>query len=125
MVYDAAFASDRVASMTVSGDDKHQAVVELQGRQAGDFAASRLSGQVHDLLNRGYEYVLPNVGQLTYIDSVLLGAIVQAHVAAISAGARLGVLNATKRFRELLAVTRLNKVLELVEDSDDDPRDAG
>ena len=111
--------------MTLSGDEKHQAVVELQGRQTGDVAASWLSGQVRDLVNRGYEYVLLNVGQLTYIDSVLLGAIVQAHVAAISAGARLGVVNATKRFRELLAVTRLNKVIELVDDSDDGPRSAG
>jgi anti-anti-sigma factor len=101
--------------MTSSADGKRQAVVELEGRQEGAAAASRLSAQVRDLLNQGYEYVLLNVGQLTYIDSVLLGAVVQAHVAAIRSGARLGILNATKRFRELLATTRLNRVIEVVE----------
>jgi anti-anti-sigma factor len=110
--------------MASSADGKRQAIVELQGRQAGDAAASRLSAQVRDLLNQGYEYVLLNVGQLTYIDSVLLGAVVQAHVAAIRSGARVGILNATKRFRELLATTRLNRIIEIVEAKQDGGPDA-
>ena len=103
-------------NMTLPAGDKHQAIVEVEGHRADDGAASQLSGQVRDLLNQGYESVLLNVGQLTYVDSVLLSALVQAHISAIRRGARIGLLHATKRLRDALAITRLNKVIEIVED---------
>ena len=49
------------------------------------------------------------------LDSVLLGAMVQAYVSAVRAGGTLKLLHATKRFRDLLAVTKLDRVLEAVD----------
>jgi len=102
--------------MSSSHGYTHEVVVDLGGRAAGDDAASRLRDRMRELLNQGYECVLLNVAELTYIDSVLLGAVVQAHASAIQYGARLRIVHATRRFRELLAVTKLDRVLDVIED---------
>jgi anti-anti-sigma factor len=87
---------------------------------ASDVAAAQLRTQVRDRLNQGYDAVLINVGDLTYVDSTLLGAVVQAHLYAVRAGVTLRVLNATKRFRELLRMTKLDRVIA-VTDSEPNP----
>ena len=94
----------------------NEVVVEVGGRAVGDAAASRLRDRLRDLLNQGYDCVLLNVAELTYMDSVLLGAIVQAHASVIQYGARIRIMHATQRFRALLAVTKLDRVLDVMED---------
>ena len=49
------------------------------------------------------------------MDSLLLGELVQAYASAIKRGATLKLLNVSKRLKDLLAVTRLDKVLETAE----------
>ncbi len=102
--------------MASSQDHTHEVVVNVVGRAAGDDAASRLRDRMRELLNQGYECVILDMAELTYIDSVLLGAVVQAHASAIRHGARLRIVHATGRFRELLAVTQLDRVLDLIDD---------
>ena len=97
----------------------NEVVVDVSGRAAGDEAASRLRDRMRDLLNQGYDCVLLNVAELTYMDSVLLGAVVQAHASAVRYGARLRIMHATRRFRELLAVTKLDRVLDVIDDRPD------
>jgi anti-anti-sigma factor len=96
--------------------DAREVVVELEPDVASEVAASELRDRLRNVLDQGYECVLVSVGQVAYIDSVLLGAVVQAHLSAIRAGARVRVMNATKRFRELLAITKLDRVLDVAED---------
>ena len=95
-------------------DHEREATLELKGHVVGDAAASQLTSRLRVLLSQGYETILVSVGELTYTDSVLLGAVVQAHTAAIRVGVRLRIVHATKRFRELLAVTKLDRVLDVV-----------
>ena len=84
-------------------------------REGGDY--TDLRDGVRRLLAEGYKLILVNVAQVTYGDSVLLGAIMQAYTAAIRQGATLKLLHVSVRFRELLAVTKLDRVLE-----SDDPK---
>jgi anti-anti-sigma factor len=82
-----------------------------------DSDAARLHQKLRGLLSQGYECILVNVADLTYVDSVMLGAIMQAYASAIRVGTTVKLLHASRRVKELLAVTKLDRVLETV-DSD-------
>ena len=99
--------------------DGNTVTVDIQGgvdREGG--AATALRDHVRPLMAQGHDLVLLNVANVTYVDSELLGAIVQAHVSAIRAGARLKLLHVTKRFRELLKIAKLDNVIEIVDSED-------
>ena len=95
-------------------------VVDVQGPIDRNSDAQRrvLVERLRDLVDQGYNSILLNVAQVTYVDSVLLSAVVQAYMSAVRRGATLKLLNVTKRLQELLAVTRLDTVLETVESED-------
>ena len=52
------------------------------------------------------------MADVTYVDSVWLGAIVQGYASAIRQGGALKLLHVTKRFRELLRLTKLDTVID-------------
>jgi anti-anti-sigma factor len=55
-----------------------------------------------------------DVGHVSYMDSLLLGELVQAYVSTVKQGATLELINATKRLRELLRITKLDRILKTV-----------
>ena len=69
---------------------------------------------VRSLLDQCYTCILRDVSRLTSFDSLLLAAIVQSYVSAVRRGGTLKVLNPPKRLRELMAVTKLDRVIEAV-----------
>jgi anti-anti-sigma factor len=75
-----------------------------------------LTDQVRGLLEGGAHYVLLNLVNITYADSLVLGAVMQSYAAAIRRGATLKLVNVSQRVRQLLAVTKLDRVIE-IEDS--------
>ncbi len=78
-----------------------------------------LTERVRGLLEGGAHYVLLNVVIITYADSLVLGAVIQAYAAAIRRGATLKLVNTSQRVRQLLAITKLDKVIETVESEPD------
>ena len=102
-------------------DGSTPVVVDVQGpveHEGGDYAP--LIDGVKRLLASGSKLILVNVAQVTYADSVLLGAIMQAYTSAIRQGATVKLMHVSARFRELLAVTKLDRVLEAA-DPDQSP----
>jgi anti-anti-sigma factor len=98
-------------------------IVEVEGGFGrGESGAAQLQTKLRSLLPMGYECILVNVAEVTYIDSVMLGAIVQAYASAMRVGTTVKLLNATRRVKELLAVTKLNRVLETVDSDEKAPR---
>jgi len=73
-----------------------------------------LTDRVKNLLEEGAHYILLNVVNLTYADSLVLGAVMQAYASAIRHGATLKLVNTSQRFRQLLAITKLDRVIETV-----------
>jgi anti-anti-sigma regulatory factor len=49
------------------------------------------------------------------MDSVMLGALVQGYVSSVKQGASLKLVETPARVRELLTVTKLNTVFEMLE----------
>jgi anti-anti-sigma factor len=96
-------------------------VVEVHDRTDAEERADAplLVDRLRGLLNQGYKYLLLNVGELTYVDSVMLGVMIEAYSAAIRQGGGLKLLHVSQRFRRLLAVTKLNGVLTSFESEAD------
>ena len=92
-------------------------VVDVAAPEPGAVAASSALGErLRAALAQGYQLILLNVADLTYCDSVTLGAIVQAYTTALRSGARVRLLHVTNRFRELLVASRLDRILETADD---------
>jgi anti-sigma B factor antagonist len=91
---------------------EHVVVVNRQGHvgSEGD-PPSRLRDRLVSSIERGQTSILLDVGQVSYMDSLLLGELVQAYVAAVKRGATLRLINVTSRLRELLRVTKLDRIL--------------
>ena len=102
-------AKDRPASKVVVLDAKGGI-----GSEAGG-APAPLPDRLREMINRGERSILLDVAQVSYVDSMLLGALVQAYVAAIRRGATVRLLHVTERFRKVLAVTKLDRILQTSE----------
>jgi anti-anti-sigma factor len=94
-------------------------VVDIHGpvqRECGD--AVQLAVSLKRLVTLGYKVILLNVAELTVVDSLILGAIAQAHTTAIRSGASLKLVNVGDRLRELLEMTKLDRFIQTVESED-------
>jgi anti-anti-sigma factor len=94
-------------------------VVDLIGpvvREAGETVQLVLT--LKRYVTEGYKLVLLNVADLKSVDSVLLGAIAQAHTSAIRSGASLKLLNVGDRLRDLLGMTKLDRFIQIVASED-------
>jgi anti-anti-sigma factor len=92
-------------------------VVDLRGpvdREKGDLRA--LLARLRSLANHGCTDITLNVEDLTEVDSVVLGAIAHAYISTSRAGATLRLQHASQSLRQLLAITKLDRVIEIVED---------
>jgi len=97
--------------------DGDTVVVDLHGpvvREHGDLQS--LLSHVRGLANHGCTNIVLNVAELTNIDSVLIGAIAHAYISANRIGATLRLQHASAQLRRLLALTKLDRVIQVVED---------
>ena len=94
-------ASDRVV-IDVQVSLEHE-------REAGDYQP--LFERVRQALSLGCREIVLDVSGALHADSVLLGAIAQVHASASRQGARIRLVRVGHRFRELLAVTKLDRIL--------------
>jgi len=59
--------------------------------------------------------VVLDLGQLSFVDSAGLGALIAARTAAASRGAAIKLANLTKKMRDALAITKLATVFDVYE----------
>jgi anti-sigma B factor antagonist len=92
---------------------EHIVVVNPQHRvtTAAD-SATRLRDSLVSSIEQGQNWILLDMGQVSYMDSMLLGELVHAYATAVRRGATLKLTNVTNRLRELLRVTKLDRVLQ-------------
>lgn len=90
----------------------HSVVVNHQGQAIAGDGTTPLRERLLSAIEQGHGSILLDVGHVSYMDSLLLGELVQAYVSAAKRGARLELINATKRLRELLRITKLDRILK-------------
>src|SRR5579862_5448848 len=90
-------------------------VVELTGAIPRDSGApSVLLSGLKRLVSQGYKTILLNLAQVAYMDSVMLGAMVQGYASSVKQGSTVKLVNASARMQELLSVTKLDTVFEML-----------
>ena len=94
-------------------------VLDVEGPFTYSGGAGRLRDKVRSLLDQGRRQIVVNLAGVPHVDSVGLGELVQAHATTARQGGQLKVLNATRRLRDLLVITKLATVFELYESEAD------
>jgi len=92
------------------------AVVALRGRITLGEGTEALRDTVRDLLSKGQNRILLNLGEVNYIDSSGIGELVSAFTAAKKQGGEVKLLNLTKKVHDLLQITKLYTVFDVKDD---------
>ncbi len=107
--------------------------MQISDRQVGDVTIVDISGKVvlgdggdmivkekfHGLVQAGRKKLIANLAEVSYVDSAGLGAIVHSYSSVMKEGGKLKLLNASKRIKDLLSITKLLTVFELYESEAD------
>ena len=107
--------------------------MKLDERESGDVTILTITGEItlsaggdvqlkdkiQSLLQQGRRKILLDLGNVSYVDSAGLGQLVQATVTASKNGGKLKLLNLTKRLNDLLVVTKLSTVFDIVDKESD------
>ena len=91
-------------------------VVDINGRITLGEGSSTLCDTVHDLLNRGQKTILLNLGEVTFVDSPGLAALVICFARVTKQGGQLKLLSVTKRMHALLQISKLLTVFDVQDD---------
>lgn len=90
-------------------------IVDISGRiQLGGESAA-LRDLVSDLLSKGNKKILFNLGDVNYIDSSGLGQLVSAFTSVRKQGGELKLLNLSKNVHNVMQITRLYTVFDIME----------
>jgi anti-sigma B factor antagonist len=87
-------------------------VLDLSGKIVLGEGDLQVKERIRDLLSDGQRKILLNLGDVSYIDSAGLGALISSYATAKREGGQLKLVNLTKRVQDLLAITKLITVFD-------------
>ncbi len=88
-------------------------VVDVAGRITLGEGSSALRDALRDLVSKGQNKILLNLGEVSYIDSSGIGELVSGFTSVTNSGGTLKLLNLTKRVQDLLQITKLYTVFDV------------
>ena len=87
-------------------------IFDFQGKIIGNDGIQIQEWVAEQIATSGTSKLLFNLADVSMMDSIGLGALVDAHCSAQGKGGRIGVINVGKNVRNLLVITKLIMVLE-------------
>jgi anti-sigma B factor antagonist len=87
-------------------------VLDLSGKVVLGEGDVQVKERIKDLLADGQRRILLNLGEVNYIDSAGLGALISAYTTVKREGGQLKLMNLTRRIQDLLAITKLITVFD-------------
>jgi anti-sigma B factor antagonist len=105
-----------VSLKAVSRQVNGVAVLDLSGRIVLGEATTTLREALQNLVSQGQKKILLNLGEVGYIDSSGLGALVSGYTTVTSQSGQLKLLNLTAKVKDLLQITKLLTVFEVFTD---------
>jgi anti-sigma B factor antagonist len=91
-------------------------IVDISGRIVLGEESAALRNLVCDLLSKGHKNILFNLGDVNYIDSSGLGNMVGSFTSVRKQGGDLKLLNLTNKVHDLMQITRLYTVFDIMDD---------
>ena len=90
-------------------------VLTLSGRVTLGDESNQLRSKIKELLAQGKKRLVLDLGNVSYIDSAGLGTLVAAYTSARNDGGEIRLANVTKKFGELLNITKLVTIFNVYE----------
>ena len=87
-------------------------ILDLGGKLVLGDGDTLLKDKVHSLVFQGRKQIVFNMGEVSYVDSSGLGALVAASMTAKNNGGQIKLLALTKRLHDLLVISKLVNVFE-------------
>jgi anti-sigma B factor antagonist len=91
-------------------------LLHLKGTLVAGSDTELLDSKMQELLKRGVTQILLDLGEVNYIDSSGIGALVRAYSSAQRENAALKLYRLTRRVHDVLQITRLSTVFEIFND---------
>ena len=91
-------------------------VLDLNGRITLGEGSVTIRDAVRDVLSKGSNKILLNLGGVDYIDSSGIGELVSAFTTVKNSGGELKLLHLTKKVHDLLQITKLYTVFDVSDD---------
>lgn len=91
-------------------------IVDITGRIVLGEESAALRDEVLDLLSNGHKQILLNLAGVDHIDSMGLGALVSAFASVRKQGGELKLLNLTDKAADLMQVTKLYTIFDILND---------
>jgi len=93
-------------------------IVDISGRIVLGEESAALRDLVCELLSKGHKKILFNLGDVNYIDSSGLGHLVSAFTSVRKQEGELKLLNLTNKVHDLLQITKLYTVFDIMDDEE-------
>jgi anti-sigma B factor antagonist len=90
--------------------------VDIRGRIVLGEESAALRNLVCELLSMGHKNILFNLADVNYIDSSGLGNMVGSFTSVRKQGGELKLLNLTNKVHDLMQITRLYTVFDIMDD---------
>lgn len=94
-------------------------VLRLEGKFIVGGESIYLKDKVKDVLNMGMRNILVDLTKVPYVDSTGIGFLVSSHTGVSTQGGSFKLLKPSLRVREVLKITRLDKIFEVFENEEE------
>ncbi len=91
-------------------------VATLKGTIIAGNDTEVLKQKLEELLEAGELQIVLDVGQVTFVDSTGIGALIRGAQAAVRKGGAMKIVHLTKRIHDVLQITRLSAVFSIYDD---------
>lgn len=93
-------------------------LLQLKGTMVIGKDPELVTARVQSLVEGGNTRIILEMGEVAYLDSTGISALVRCHIFASRRGATVKLLRLTKRVYEVLQITRLSSVFEIYDDQE-------
>ena len=94
-------------------------VLDFVGRITLGDESNQVRTKIKEMLGKGKTQIVLDLAGVSYIDSAGLGMLMAGYTSSQNQGATLKLANLTKRFHELLNITKLVTIFDTYESVDD------
>ena len=94
-------------------------ILDLNGKLVLGDGDTLLKDKIHSLVFQGRKQIVLNMGNVSFVDSTGLGALVATYVTAKNNSGQIRLVNLTKRLHDLLVISKLVNVFETFDSEDE------
>jgi len=91
-------------------------ILDISGRIVLGEETAALRSLLNDLLGKGHNKILFNLGEVDYIDTAGLGFLISALAGVRKQGGELKLLKLTQKVQDVMQITKLYTVFDIFDD---------